>query len=126
MTTAQADQLRGASLGTAGFGIERMLPDAQSRVSPVVHASAGGGLGAWVTQEYGNQNASDQHWRWTFGGQGRKVLPSGAREVTATSSAAFRATVRLLVRAHSGPTTAPDVARIRRPQHDRQISSKSG
>ncbi|MEU1076060.1 MULTISPECIES: hypothetical protein [unclassified Streptomyces] len=77
-----------------------------------MHASADGGLGAWVTEEYGDQNASDQRWRWTFGGQGRKVLPSGVREVTATSAAAFRVTVRLLVRAHSVPTTAPEGARI--------------
>ncbi|MFK8909403.1 hypothetical protein [Streptomyces sp. YS-3] len=80
-----------------------------------MHAGSGDGLGAWVTQEYCTQNAPDQRWRWTFDGQGRKVLPSRAREVTATSSVAFRATVRLLVRAHSVPTIAPDVARISPP-----------
>lgn len=76
ISTAQADQLRGASLrgppASASNEYFWMLKHASAQW---LHGSAVGGLGAWVTQEHCNQSASDQRWYWTFDGQGRKVLP---------------------------------------------------
>ena len=74
-------------IGIAGAGMASAAPASASSEyfwmlnggsGQCMHASAGGQPGSWVTQEYCNRAEINQLWRWTWDGQGRKVLQNGS------------------------------------------------